>query len=132
MLNVLTDTTQPVGRQVGFFYFLLFLFSRYARNVIRKLPKAISKLMIPINIKIISVAVILTHLPSPHRQAGYVAREATTCRRYSICCLGNTCYILTFFFLPCNNEISKLYGKRTQIKKIHNLIFSLHFLYQVF
>lgn len=46
------------------FYFFLFLLSRKARNATIKLPKAMSKLKIPIITEIISKAVIITHLPS--------------------------------------------------------------------
>ena len=61
---VLTDAASPVGRQERHFYFFLFLLSRKARNAITKLPKDISKPIIPININMISAAVITTHLPS--------------------------------------------------------------------
>ena len=64
-LNVLTDTAYPVCWQDRHFYFfLLFLLSRKVRNATIKLPKEISKPIIPINIKIISAAVISrTSLP---------------------------------------------------------------------
>ena len=48
-------------RQVRHFYFFLFLLSRKARNATIKLPKATSKLNIPIITEIISKAVIITH-----------------------------------------------------------------------
>ena len=47
-----------------FYFFLLFLLSRKVRNATIRLPKEISKPIIPIKIKIISAAVIITHLPS--------------------------------------------------------------------
>ncbi|MCM1172053.1 MAG: hypothetical protein NC393_07985 [Clostridium sp.] len=58
-------------RQVRHFYFfLLFLLSRKVRNATIKLPKEISKPIIPMNIKIISAAVILrTSLPMYSQQA---------------------------------------------------------------
>lgn len=47
-----------------FYFFLLFLLSRKVRNATTRLPKEISKPIIPINIKMISAAVILrTSLP---------------------------------------------------------------------
>ncbi len=60
VFNVLTDTASPVCRQERHFYFfLLFLLSRKVRHATIKLPKEISKPIIPINIKMISAAVIL-------------------------------------------------------------------------
>ena len=55
------DPASPVGRQERHFYFFLFLLSRKARNATIKLPKATSKLNIPIITEIISKAVIITH-----------------------------------------------------------------------
>ena len=67
----------PVGRQERHFYFFLFLLSRKARNVITKLPKDISKPIIPININMISAAFITTHLPSLRNRH---AQTSCTCR----------------------------------------------------
>ena len=55
------DPASPVCRQERHFYFFLFLLSRKARNATIKLPKATSKLNIPIITEIISKAVIITH-----------------------------------------------------------------------
>ena len=53
--NVLTDTAYPVARQDRHFYFfLLFLLSRKARNAIIKLPKDIIKVNIPMKTERIS------------------------------------------------------------------------------
>ena len=120
----------PFRRQDRHFYFFLFLFSRYARNVITKLPKAISKPIIPIKIIMISAAVILTHLPSPHRQAGYVAREATICRGYS---MYSCCY--TKSILPClsctfnNNYIFLLHSQYFIKEKHRDIICPCAFLF---
>ena len=74
------DHASSVGRQERHFYFfLLFLLSRKFRNATTKPPKVQSKVNIPRKIEIISKAVIITHLPSyVFRQAGHLAREATT------------------------------------------------------
>ncbi len=76
--NILMDTAYPVVRQdKHFYFFLLFLLLRKVRNVTVKLPKEISRLIIPINIKIISAVVILrTSLPMYSRLAGSSVREA--------------------------------------------------------
>lgn len=64
MLNVLTDTAYPVGRQDRHFYFrLLFLeelfsLSRKASNAITRLPKAHNNVSMPRKIERISKAVI--------------------------------------------------------------------------
>lgn len=50
--------------RIGFFYFLLFLLSRKARNATIKLPKVANSVSIPMKIDMISNAVIVTHLPS--------------------------------------------------------------------
>ena len=64
-LFVLTDTAYPGSDRIGIFYFLWFLtLMRKARNVIIKLPKVTNSVRIPMNIEIISYAVIITHLPS--------------------------------------------------------------------
>lgn len=64
-LYALTGSAYPVCRQDRHLYFfLLFLLSKKVRNATIKLPKEIRRLIIPINIKIISAAVILrTSLP---------------------------------------------------------------------
>ena len=59
--------TPPIlgSDRIGIFYFLWFLtLMRKARNVIIKLPKVTNSVRIPMNIEIISYAVIITHLPS--------------------------------------------------------------------
>ncbi len=50
--------------RIGFFYFLLFLLSRKARNATIKLPKVANSVSILMKIEMISNAVIVTHLPS--------------------------------------------------------------------
>ena len=66
-------------RQDRHFYFRLFLLSRKVSNATTKLPKAISKPIIPINIIIISVAVICTtSLPMYSGEPVSLVREATT------------------------------------------------------
>ena len=72
---VLTDAASPVGRQERHFYFFLFLLSRKARNAITKLPKDISKPIIPINVNMISAAVITTHRL---RSASVLAKRMST------------------------------------------------------
>ena len=53
VIDVLTDTRlSRFADRIGNFYLFLFLFSRYARNVITKLPKVIIKLIIPMKIEI--------------------------------------------------------------------------------
>ena len=81
MLNVLTDTAYPVGRQDRHFYFFLLSLSlvRKARNATIKLPKIANKVSIPRKIEIISNAVILrTSLPMYSQQARALVREAAT------------------------------------------------------
>ena len=56
--------TPPIlgSDRIGIFYFLWFLtLMRKARNVIIKLPKVTNSVRIPMNIEIISKAVIITH-----------------------------------------------------------------------
>ena len=63
-LIVLTNIAYPVCRQDRHFYFRSFLLSRKASNAINKLPKDISKAIIPIKTDMISNAVIYaTSLP---------------------------------------------------------------------
>ena len=64
--DVLTDTASLWVRQRGIFYFFLLFLSlvRKARNAIIMLPKVANNVSIPMNIEIISNAVILrTSLP---------------------------------------------------------------------
>ena len=73
------NTAYPVGRQDRHFYFRLFLLSRKVSNATMKLPKAIIKPIIPINIIIISAAVMYTtSLPMYFGEPVSLAREATT------------------------------------------------------
>ena len=60
LMNVLTDTAYPVGRQDRHFYFRLFLLLRKASNATIKLPKDISNANIPMKIEMISKAVMGT------------------------------------------------------------------------
>ena len=64
--HVLTDIASLWVRQRGIFYFFLLFLSlvRKARNAIIMLPKVANNVSIPMNIEIISTAVILrTSLP---------------------------------------------------------------------
>lgn len=58
---VLTDIASPVDQTGEAFLFLLVSLIEKARNATIKLPKAMSKLKIPIIIEILSKAVIITH-----------------------------------------------------------------------
>ena len=70
------------------FYFFLFLLSRKARNATIKLPKAMSKLKIPIITEIISKAVIITHLPSyVIQRTGVDIGRLPPCHGHSNACL---------------------------------------------
>ena len=79
------DHAYPVGRQDRHFYFLFpFLLSRKVRNVTTKPPKVQSNVNIPMNIEIISKAVIITHLPSyVFRLAGYWLGRLPPCHGHS-------------------------------------------------
>jgi hypothetical protein len=62
-VNAFSGTAYPVADRIGIFYFLRFLLSRKASNAMSKLPKEIRRLIIPINIMMISEAVICTTSP---------------------------------------------------------------------
>jgi hypothetical protein len=56
----LIEVAYPVADRIGIFYFLRFLLSRKASNATIKLPKETIRLVIPINIMMISEAVMCT------------------------------------------------------------------------
>lgn len=83
--GILSLRTTPIlcCRQDRHFYFFLFLLSRKARNATIKLPKDINKPIIPMNIIIISAAVISrTSLPMYSWQARFWLGRLPPCHGY--------------------------------------------------
>ena len=115
-----------------FYFFLLFLLSRKFRNATTKPPKVQSKVNIPMNIEIISKAVIITHLPSyVFRQAGWLAREATILHSVPVGAkLTSTgrhapCHGYSSYVFPRKNIISFYTNKFNIIPNISSYLFSL-------
>lgn len=70
-LSLRTTPILCAGQDRHFYFFLPFLLLRKVKNATIKLPKEIRRLIIPINIKIVSAIVISrTSLPMYSRQAG--------------------------------------------------------------
>lgn len=95
-----------------FYFFLLFLLSRKVRNVTIKLPKDISKPIIPMNIKIISAAVMIrTSLPMYSGEPVIGSGGCRPCHR----CFS----VLRFYHSPAGISIRILirgiYGRASNI-----------------